>query len=70
MYARNTFDINNLAKNVTVKVALRGIKRFTLRLRFALWLMKLAVYISGMGFEVVNELSPPSYVDVTGTALK
>ena len=48
------FDAVKMMKSITVTVRLKRLKEMTIRVRFALWLMRVAVWISGMGFEYLG----------------
>lgn len=45
------YDVSEALRYVKVNVRLTGVKRMQLRIRFALWLIRIAILISGMGFE-------------------
>ena len=42
----------SVAKDLTVNVKLTGLRRWHLRLQLGLVLMRFAIWVSGMGFEV------------------
>ena len=59
--------VASIAKDITVNVRLTGFRRWHLRLRLGLALMRLAIWVSGMGFKVEGpkgpELDGPRFAD-------
>jgi hypothetical protein len=47
--------MSKLAKHMTVSLAVSGICRFRARLQIAIWLVKLAAFVSGMRWEVLGK---------------
>jgi hypothetical protein len=53
--ARVTLDAQKLAKHVTVTVDLTRWREWTLRLKVATWLVRLAAWIAWLGYEEEGE---------------
>ena len=51
--------VTSVAKDITINVKLTGLRRWHLRLRLGLALMRLAIWVSGMGFKVEDSELPP-----------
>lgn len=54
MVTEITIDENGLLKQLTVRVRYKGHVKMMLRFKVALWLIRVAVWISGMGFEYMG----------------
>lgn len=56
---KRKIDVNTVVKNIVLEIKMTGIVRFKIRLFFAAWLIKLAVWILGceIQFEIKNKLN-------------
>lgn len=51
MAKMGAFDVMEAAKKITIHVKITGVREFWVRLWIARWLIALAVWITGMGFQ-------------------
>ena len=43
---------SDLAKNITLEVTVKGMKIFNIRMKLAILIMKVAVFVGGVGIEI------------------
>jgi hypothetical protein len=53
----STVNLNAMAKDITLKVKIKGVKRFLFRLKVAEWLIRLGAFVAGMGIVIEGDES-------------